>query len=177
MPSPQQARAQASAITSGKTAPEAEASPTSQLRVLFDDGPHLSPGQRRIAQYLIENITEAAFLSITDLAERVGVSQPSVTRCSSSSSSDSTTSTAKADATATTVAAGTKVDANTASKAEIAAALEAAGVPNAERWADEVTEYRPYPTDDPTFGKLRDELAKYRPADGVIDQIISVLSL
>lgn len=79
MPSPQQARAQASAITSGKTATEAEASPTSQLRVLFD-GPHLSPGQRRIAQYLIENITEAAFLSITDLAERVGVSQPSVTR-------------------------------------------------------------------------------------------------
>ncbi|MBC2905551.1 SIS domain-containing protein [Streptomyces cupreus] len=79
MPSPQQTRAQASAITSGKTASEAEASPTSQLRALFD-GPHLSPGQRRIAQYLIENITEAAFLSITDLAERVGVSQPSVTR-------------------------------------------------------------------------------------------------
>ncbi|MFI2433468.1 MurR/RpiR family transcriptional regulator [Streptomyces sp. NPDC018693] len=79
MPSPQQARAQASAITSGKTAPEAEASATSRLRALFD-GPHLSPGQRRIAQYLIEHITEAAFLSITDLAERVGVSQPSVTR-------------------------------------------------------------------------------------------------
>lgn len=79
MPSPQQARAQASAITSGRTAPEAEASPTSQLRALFD-GPRLSPGQRRIAQYLIEHITEAAFLSITDLAERVGVSQPSVTR-------------------------------------------------------------------------------------------------
>ncbi|WP_043662329.1 MurR/RpiR family transcriptional regulator [Streptomyces xylophagus] len=79
MPSPQQARAQASAITSGKTDPEVEASPTSQLRELFD-GPRLSPGQRRIAQYLIEHITEAAFLSITDLAERVGVSQPSVTR-------------------------------------------------------------------------------------------------
>ncbi|MEU2926878.1 MurR/RpiR family transcriptional regulator [Streptomyces sp. NPDC007251] len=79
MPSPQQARAQASAITSGKTAPEAEASPTSRLRQLFD-GPHLSPGQRRIAQYLIEHITEAAFLSITELADRVGVSQPSVTR-------------------------------------------------------------------------------------------------
>lgn len=56
-----------------------EASPTSQLRTLFDH-PRLSPGQRRIAQYLIEHITEAAFLSITDLAERVGVSQPSVTR-------------------------------------------------------------------------------------------------
>ncbi|GGN80545.1 transcriptional regulator [Streptomyces albiflavescens] len=79
MPSPQQARAQASAITSGKKAPEASAAPTSQLRELFD-GPRLSPGQRRIAQYLIEHITEAAFLSITDLAERVGVSQPSVTR-------------------------------------------------------------------------------------------------
>ncbi len=79
MPSPQQARAQASSITSGRTAPEAEASPTSQLRALFDR-PRLSPGQRRIAQYLIEHITEAAFLSITDLAERVGVSQPSVTR-------------------------------------------------------------------------------------------------
>ncbi|MEU6549380.1 MurR/RpiR family transcriptional regulator [Streptomyces sp. NPDC046915] len=79
MPSPQQARAQASAITSGKAVPETEASPVSRLRELFD-GPRLSPGQRRIAQYLIENITEAAFLSITDLADRVGVSQPSVTR-------------------------------------------------------------------------------------------------
>ncbi|AZS83303.1 MurR/RpiR family transcriptional regulator [Streptomyces griseoviridis] len=77
--SQQQARAQAYAITSGKTAPEAEPSPTSRLRALFDR-PQLSPGQRRIAQYLIEHLTEAAFLSITDLAERVGVSQPSVTR-------------------------------------------------------------------------------------------------
>ncbi|KUN09649.1 transcriptional regulator [Streptomyces yokosukanensis] len=79
MPSPQQARAQASAITSGKTVPATEAAPTSQLRELFD-GPRLSPGQRRVAQYLIEHITEAAFLSITELADRVGVSQPSVTR-------------------------------------------------------------------------------------------------
>ncbi|GAA4789453.1 MurR/RpiR family transcriptional regulator [Streptomyces ziwulingensis] len=79
MPSPQQARAQASAITSGRTAPEPAVSPTSQLRTLFDR-PRLSPGQRRIAQYLIENLTEAAFLSITELAERAGVSQPSVTR-------------------------------------------------------------------------------------------------
>lgn len=79
MTSPQQARAQASAISAGKTARKADVAPTSQLRQLFD-GPRLSPGHRRIAQYLIENITEAAFLSITDLAERVGVSQPSVTR-------------------------------------------------------------------------------------------------
>jgi DNA-binding MurR/RpiR family transcriptional regulator len=79
VPSPQQARAQASAITSAPAAPEPEPSPASQLRALFDR-PRLSPGQRRIAQYLIENLTEAAFLSITDLADRVGVSQPSVTR-------------------------------------------------------------------------------------------------
>ncbi|KES08284.1 transcriptional regulator [Streptomyces toyocaensis] len=82
MPSPQQARAQASAITSGKAGPDAEMSPTAQLRALFDR-PRLSPGQRRIAQYLIEHIAEAAFLSITDLADRVGVSQPSVTRFAS----------------------------------------------------------------------------------------------
>ncbi|MFJ8903762.1 MurR/RpiR family transcriptional regulator [Streptomyces sp. NPDC102359] len=82
MPSPQQARAQASAITSGKAGPDTELSPTAQLRTLFDR-PRLSPGQRRIAQYLIEHITEAAFLSITDLADRVGVSQPSVTRFAS----------------------------------------------------------------------------------------------
>ncbi|MFC8406791.1 MurR/RpiR family transcriptional regulator [Streptomyces griseoincarnatus] len=82
MPSPQQARAQASAITSAKAGQEPEPSPTAQLRALFDR-PRLSPGQRRIAQYLIEHITEAAFLSITDLADRVGVSQPSVTRFAS----------------------------------------------------------------------------------------------
>ncbi|MEU3096747.1 MurR/RpiR family transcriptional regulator [Streptomyces sp. NPDC006967] len=82
MPSPQQARAQASAITSGKAGQESELSPTAQLRALFDR-PRLSPGQRRIAQYLIEHIAEAAFLSITDLADRVGVSQPSVTRFAS----------------------------------------------------------------------------------------------
>ncbi|MFF9488868.1 MurR/RpiR family transcriptional regulator [Streptomyces sp. NPDC014676] len=82
MRSPQQARAQASAITSGKAGQDPEVSPTAQLRALFDR-PRLSPGQRRIAQYLIEHIAEAAFLSITDLAERAGVSQPSVTRFAS----------------------------------------------------------------------------------------------
>ncbi|MEU3948493.1 MurR/RpiR family transcriptional regulator [Streptomyces sp. NPDC029526] len=82
MPSPQQARAQASAITSGRAAQDSDVSPTSRLRTLFDR-PRLSPGQRRIAQYLIDHINEAAFLSITELADRVGVSQPSVTRFAS----------------------------------------------------------------------------------------------
>ncbi|GAA3507137.1 MurR/RpiR family transcriptional regulator [Streptomyces showdoensis] len=56
-----------------------EKAPADRLLALFD-GHRLSPGQRRIAQYLIDHLTEAAFLSITEVAERVGVSQPSVTR-------------------------------------------------------------------------------------------------
>ncbi|MER8044517.1 MurR/RpiR family transcriptional regulator [Streptomyces sp. NPDC094032] len=79
MSSGQQARAQAAAITPGGTPPEQEKAPADRLLALFD-GHRLSPGQRRIAQYLIDHLTEAAFLSITELAERVGVSQPSVTR-------------------------------------------------------------------------------------------------
>ncbi|GBP98963.1 SIS domain-containing protein [Streptomyces spongiicola] len=54
-----------------------------RVRALFG-GHRLSPGQRRIAQYITDNLTEAAFLSITDLADRVGVSQPSVTRFAAS---------------------------------------------------------------------------------------------
>jgi hypothetical protein len=70
-----------------------------------------------------------------------------------------------------------KVNANTASQAEIAQALTANGVPNGARWAGEVVEYRPYPTDDPTFAKLRQNLAKYNPAPGVVDQIVASLTL
>ena len=86
MPSGQQARAQASAITPGRPSAEAEsapAAPTDRVLALFG-GHRLSPAQRRIAQYIVDHLTEAAFLSITDLAERVGVSQPSVTRFAAS---------------------------------------------------------------------------------------------
>jgi DNA-binding MurR/RpiR family transcriptional regulator len=44
------------------------------------DGRRLSPVQRRIAHYLSEHLDEAIFLSSVELAERAGVSQPSVTR-------------------------------------------------------------------------------------------------
>ncbi|MFD9335279.1 MurR/RpiR family transcriptional regulator [Streptomyces sp. NPDC060028] len=86
MSSGQQARAQASAITPtgpGEQASQLGRAPADRLLALFD-GRRLSPGQRRIAQYLIDHLTEAAFLSITELAERVGVSQPSVTRFAAS---------------------------------------------------------------------------------------------
>jgi hypothetical protein len=72
-------------------------------------------------------------------------------------------------------AATTKVSANTASEADIAAALTAAGVPNADRWAREVTEYRPYPTDDPTLARLQDNLAKYQPDAATLQGILSAL--
>ncbi|MFH8836901.1 MurR/RpiR family transcriptional regulator [Streptomyces sp. NPDC017868] len=88
MASGQQARAQAAAITPGRRSSEAKeeagaASPAERVRALFG-GHRLSPAQRRIAQFLTDHLTEAAFLSITELAERVGVSQPSVTRFASS---------------------------------------------------------------------------------------------
>ena len=73
-------------------------------------------------------------------------------------------------------AAGTKVSANTASEDEIAAALESAGVSNADRWAEEVVEYRPYPADDPNLTELRDNLAKYNPGQETTDLIVSALA-
>jgi hypothetical protein len=86
-------------------------------------------------------------------------------------------------ATATTVTTGTaagavtKVDANKASVAELQAAFEAAGISNAAKWAREVEEYRPYPTNDPSFAKLRSELAKYNPSPEVVTKIVATLSL
>ncbi|MBW5484662.1 MurR/RpiR family transcriptional regulator [Streptomyces bambusae] len=83
MPSGQQARAQAAAITPGGQPGDQERTPADRILALFS-GHRLSPGQRRIAQYLIDHLTDAAFLSITELAERAGVSQPSVTRFATS---------------------------------------------------------------------------------------------
>lgn len=98
----------------------------------------------------------------------------------SSAATTAATTTAKSG-TATSTAAGTttaqKVNANTASVSELTAALTAAGVSNPSKWAREVEEYRPYPTDDPTFASLRKELAKYNPSDETVNQIISALTL
>ena len=70
---------------------------------------------------------------------------------------------------------GQKVSANSASEDELTQRFEQAGISNAEKWADEVSEYRPYPADDPNFTTLRQELAKYNPGPGVVDQIVAVL--
>ena len=79
--------------------------------------------------------------------------------------------------TAAKPAATGKVSANTATRAQMQAAFEAAGVTNAGRWAGEVEEYRPYPADDPNFAKLRKELAKYNIAADVLEKIISTLTV
>jgi DNA uptake protein ComE-like DNA-binding protein len=89
----------------------------------------------------------------------------------------STSTTVIGSTTTTSKTTTSKVNANTASRAEIAAALTAANVASADRWAGEVVEYRPYATNDPTFAKLRQNLVKYNPGAGVVDQIVSALSL
>lgn len=61
------------------TSPPAPLPPADELLALLD-GRRLSPAQRRIAHYLLENLPEVAFLSSMELANRAGVSQPSVTR-------------------------------------------------------------------------------------------------
>jgi hypothetical protein len=86
-------------------------------------------------------------------------------------------STPAAAVAATSAPSSSKVSANSASIEDLQRAFEAAGIPNAARWAREVDEYRPYDTADPNFGKLRRELAKYNPAAGVVDRIIATLSL
>lgn len=76
---------------------------------------------------------------------------------------------------AASTAAITKVSANTATTAELVAALTAAGVPNADKWAGEIEEYRPYDASDQTLARLRTELEKYNPGEDVLDAILSVL--
>ena len=70
----------------------------------------------------------------------------------------------------------TEVNANTASVEELQAAFEAAGITNADKWAREVAEYRPYPAD-PTWAQLRQELSKYHIAPDVLEKIIGLLEV
>jgi hypothetical protein len=112
----------------------------------------------------------AGMLALT-LAACGGSTSPAVSVPSTTSSPGSS-----APGSGPTPSTGTKVSANTASEAEIAAALESAGVSNAGRWAEEVVEYRPYPADDPNLTKLRESLAKYNPGQETTDKIVAVLT-
>jgi hypothetical protein len=83
---------------------------------------------------------------------------------------------ATASAAASTSSAGGTVDANNASVEELQAAFAAAGISNADRWAREVAEYRPYESD-PTWARLRQELGKYNIDPAVLEQIIAILTV
>jgi len=78
---------------------------------------------------------------------------------------------------ATSASTATKASANNATAAQLQAAFEAGGVPNASRWVIEVQEYRPYPVDDPTLAKLKSNLAKYNPSADTLSRILAALSL
>ena len=84
---------------------------------------------------------------------------------------------AAAPAAAALTPTSARVNANSATIAQLQAAFEAAGISNAARWAREVDEYRPYPTNDPSFAKLRGELAKYNPGAETLEKILATLSL
>lgn len=77
----------------------------------------------------------------------------------------------------TTTGSTAKVSANNATNAQLIAAFTAAGIPNPSSWAREVQEYRPYDAGDANLTKLRQNLAKYNPAAGVVDKIVATLSL
>ena len=91
-------------------------------------------------------------------------------------SSSTTTSSTSASSATSAPAAGTKINAKTAPVEQLQAAFEAAGIPNADRWAREVAEYRPYPSD-PSWAQLRQELGKYNIDPAVLEQIIAVLEV
>ena len=81
-----------------------------------------------------------------------------------------------AGASASPAPAAALIPVNTATQEEIAAAFVAAGIPNAERWAQEVVEYRPYEAD-PTWARLRGELGKYGIDPAVLQQILALLQV
>ena len=112
--------------------------------------------------------------TVTAAGTSTAVSSPAQSNTSSAAKLSATGS-AAASASIPSAAAG-KVDANTASEEELTAAFTAIGISNAAKWAHEVTEYRPYATDDTDFTALRKELAKYNPPAGVVDQIVATLT-
>ena len=99
--------------------------------------------------------------------------QPGSPTTAAATATHGATSTVAAAASAT----ATKASANNATAAQLLAAFEAGGVPNASRWVREVEEYRPYPADDPSFAKLKSNLAKYNPSADTLSRILAALSL
>ena len=113
----------------------------------------------------------------SDKTAATAAASPATTAPNVTTIASGVATTASTTRSTTAGAVGTKVNANSASRAELQAAFEAAGVTNAAQWAREVEEYRPYTADDPTWGRLRKELAKYNIASDVLEKIIATLAL
>lgn len=114
-----------------------------------------------------------ALTACTEDAKTSGTSTTTTTTSASNPSADESTETSST--TTTSSSSDERVNANTASESEIAAALQAVGVPNAQRWAREVAEYRPYSDDN--WQHLREELSKYNIDETTFTLIISALTI
>ena len=116
--------------------------------------------------------------TVTTVAKAGGAAPTVAARASGPATTAGSAAVATTAAGAATTPAGAtkKVNANTATQAEIVAVLTANGVPSADRWAREITEYRPYPADDANWSTLRNNLAKYNPDPAVLEKIIASLS-
>ena len=115
----------------------------------------------------------------TACGSSAGLQPPAAaTATSASTATSAATAAPLASASASsTTGSTTKVSANNATNVQLVAAFTAAGIPNASSWAREVQEYRPYDAGDANLTKLRQNLAKYNPAAGVVDKIVATLSL
>ena len=126
-------------------------------------------------RHVLKVLTAAAIaLAACGGAASGGASDATATSAVATATPASTTTAAAA---ATAASTATKASANNATAAQLQAAFEAGGVPNASRWVFEVQEYRPYPVDDPTFAKLKSNLAKYNPSADTLSRILAALSL
>lgn len=101
----------------------------------------------------------------------------SVVACGGAAATAVPVATAPTNTTPTSTSGGAivRVSANSATAEELTAALQAAGVPNADRWTREVMEYRPYDMTDTTLTKLQDNLAKYNPSPETLQAILRAL--
>jgi hypothetical protein len=123
-------------------------------------------------RYVLSVLAAATIIAACGGAASSGAANPTATTAITTVAP--TTSSAAAAAANSTTA---KASANNATAAQLLAAFEAGGVPNASRWVVEVQEYRPYPVNDPTFAKLKSNLAKYDPSADTLSRILASLSL
>jgi len=126
---------------------------------------------------LVRSLLSAAAIALAACGGATSSGASNATATTAIVAAAPTTTSASAATAAATAASATKASANNATAAQLQAAFEAGGVPNASRWVIEVQEYRPYPVDDPTFAKLKSNLAKYNPSADTLSRILAALSL